>query len=101
MSLVPDEPRDVPSSLRTVFARDPLGRSDCTGTPRCGSFGPYRAKRRGAGPGRTGRDRSDTVKEGLAMPRRWGPGPVFVYESIAASRRWQHYAARSLFVLTL
>jgi ABC-type transport system involved in multi-copper enzyme maturation permease subunit len=35
------------------------------------------------------------------MPLRWGPGPVFVHESIAATRRWQHYALRSLFVLGL
>ncbi len=27
---------------------------------------------------------------------RWGPGPVFVYECIAGSRRWQNYAARSI-----
>jgi ABC-type transport system involved in multi-copper enzyme maturation permease subunit len=30
-----------------------------------------------------------------------GPGPVFVYEWITASRRWQGYAVRSLFVLGL
>ena len=35
------------------------------------------------------------------MPLRWGPGPVFVHESIAATRRWQFYALRSLFVLGL
>ena len=35
------------------------------------------------------------------MPFRLGPGPVFVYESITASRRWQQYALRSLSVLTL
>ncbi len=35
------------------------------------------------------------------MPLRWGPGPVFVHESIAATRRWQVYALRSLFVLGL
>jgi ABC-type transport system involved in multi-copper enzyme maturation permease subunit len=35
------------------------------------------------------------------MPMRWGPGPVFIHESIAATRRLQHYAARSLFVLGL
>jgi ABC-type transport system involved in multi-copper enzyme maturation permease subunit len=35
------------------------------------------------------------------MPRHWGPGPVFVYESITAARRWQGYALRSLFVLAL
>src|SRR5689334_4708561 len=35
------------------------------------------------------------------MPLRWGPGPVFVHESIAATRRWQLYALRSLFVLGL
>ena len=29
------------------------------------------------------------------MPLRWGPGPVFVHESIAATRRWQLYALRS------
>jgi hypothetical protein len=34
---------------------------------------------------------------------RWriGMGPVFVYERIAASRRWQGYALRALFLLTL
>lgn len=35
------------------------------------------------------------------MPKRWGPGPVFVYESITGARRWQVYALRSLFVLAL
>jgi ABC-type transport system involved in multi-copper enzyme maturation permease subunit len=35
------------------------------------------------------------------MPLRWGPGPVFIHESIAATRRWQLYALRSLFVLGL
>ena len=35
------------------------------------------------------------------MPLRWGPGPVFAYESIAATRRWQTYLLRSLFVLGL
>jgi ABC-type transport system involved in multi-copper enzyme maturation permease subunit len=36
------------------------------------------------------------------MPHvRWGPGPVFVYESIVATRRWQLYALRFLFVLGL
>jgi ABC-type transport system involved in multi-copper enzyme maturation permease subunit len=32
---------------------------------------------------------------------RWGPGPVFVHESIAATRRWQLYGLRALFVLGL
>jgi ABC-type transport system involved in multi-copper enzyme maturation permease subunit len=35
------------------------------------------------------------------MPLRWGPGPVFVHESIAVTRRWQLYALRSGFVLGL
>ena len=35
------------------------------------------------------------------MPMRLGPGPVFVHESIAATRRWQLYALRALFVLGL
>jgi ABC-type transport system involved in multi-copper enzyme maturation permease subunit len=35
------------------------------------------------------------------MPRNLGPGPVFVYESITAARRWQPYAVRSLFVLAV
>ncbi len=35
------------------------------------------------------------------MPRRFGPGPVFIHESIAATRRWQLYAMRSVFVLGL
>ena len=35
------------------------------------------------------------------MPLRWGPGPVFVHESIAVTRRWQLYALRSGFVLSL
>jgi ABC-type transport system involved in multi-copper enzyme maturation permease subunit len=34
------------------------------------------------------------------MPRL-GPGPVFAYESAVASRRWQVYALRALFVLAL
>lgn len=32
---------------------------------------------------------------------RWGPGPVFVYESLVATRRWQLYALRSAFVFGL
>ena len=35
------------------------------------------------------------------MAIRWGTGPVFVYESITAARRWQGYALRSLFVLSM
>jgi ABC-type transport system involved in multi-copper enzyme maturation permease subunit len=35
------------------------------------------------------------------MPLRLGPGPVFVYESIAGTRRWQLYALRAFFVLSL
>jgi hypothetical protein len=35
------------------------------------------------------------------MSLRWGPGPVFVHESIAATRRWQLYALRAVFVLSL
>ena len=35
------------------------------------------------------------------MPIRWGPGPVFAAEWLIASRRWQVYAARSLFVALL
>ena len=32
------------------------------------------------------------------MPTRLGPGPVFVYEWLTTSRRWQLYALRALFV---
>jgi ABC-type transport system involved in multi-copper enzyme maturation permease subunit len=35
------------------------------------------------------------------MPFYFGPGPVFVYESIAATRRPQFYAARAFFVVAL
>jgi hypothetical protein len=35
------------------------------------------------------------------MWKRWGLGPVFVYESLLNARRWQVYAVRSLFVLLL
>jgi ABC-type transport system involved in multi-copper enzyme maturation permease subunit len=35
------------------------------------------------------------------MPLRWGPGPVFIHESIAATRRWQLYGLRAFFVLCL
>jgi hypothetical protein len=35
------------------------------------------------------------------MPTRQGPGSVFVHESIAATRRWQLYALRALFLLGL
>jgi ABC-type transport system involved in multi-copper enzyme maturation permease subunit len=35
------------------------------------------------------------------VPIRWGPGPVFIHESIVASRRWQPYALRSLLVLVI
>ena len=30
------------------------------------------------------------------MKLRWGPGPVFAFESLVAARRWQMYALRSL-----
>ena len=46
-------------------------------------------------------DLSDRYREGCRCRWRWGPGPVFVHESIAAARRWQLYALRSLFVLGL
>jgi ABC-type transport system involved in multi-copper enzyme maturation permease subunit len=32
---------------------------------------------------------------------RWGPGPVFIYECLANSRRWQTYALRSVGVAAL
>ena len=32
------------------------------------------------------------------MPARWGLGPVFAYEWLTATRRWQMYAVRALFV---
>ncbi len=35
------------------------------------------------------------------MAMRWGPGPVFFFEFLTTSRRWQTYAARSVFVLLL
>src|SRR6267378_2951466 len=37
----------------------------------------------------------------LAMRLRWGLGPVFWYEWITISRRWQLYAFRSLFIAVL
>ncbi len=36
-----------------------------------------------------------------SIGRGLGPGPVFVYEWITSTRRWQGYALRSLFVLGL
>jgi ABC-type transport system involved in multi-copper enzyme maturation permease subunit len=35
------------------------------------------------------------------MPMRLGLGPVFIYESLVNSRRWQVYAGRAVFVLLL
>jgi ABC-type transport system involved in multi-copper enzyme maturation permease subunit len=35
------------------------------------------------------------------MPARWGLGPVFAFEWLIASRRWQMYAVRALVVLVL
>src|SRR5262245_57754529 len=32
------------------------------------------------------------------MPARWGLGPVFVFEWLVASRRWQMYAVRAVVV---
>ena len=32
---------------------------------------------------------------------RWGLGPVFIYECLANSRRWQTYAIRSVGVAIL
>lgn len=37
----------------------------------------------------------------MARSRRWGLGPVFVYEWLTGSRRWQMYALRALFVAML
>lgn len=37
----------------------------------------------------------------MATPRWPAPGPVFAYEWLMTSRRWQGYALRSLFVLLL
>src|SRR5262249_8816151 len=37
--------------------------------------------------------------QGPRMRLRWGLGPVFAYEWLRTSRRWQLYALRSLFVL--
>ena len=34
----------------------------------------------------------------FAMRFRWSPGPVFAFESVAAARRWQMYALRSIYV---
>ena len=42
--------------------------------------------------------RMDTAQRGPHMPMRLGPGPVFVYEWLTATRRWQLYALRVLFV---
>lgn len=35
------------------------------------------------------------------MPLRFGPGPVFAYESVAAARRWQTFAQRASAALAL
>ena len=35
------------------------------------------------------------------MRGRISPGPVFVFESMLAARRWQHYAGRAVFVLAI
>ncbi|AMV39622.1 ABC transporter permease [Planctomyces sp. SH-PL62] len=35
------------------------------------------------------------------MSWKWGPGPVFAYEWLRASRRWQLYASRSGFIAVL
>ena len=36
--------------------------------------------------------------KGLDVGTRLGPGPVFVYEWLTTTRRWQHYAVRAAFV---
>ena len=54
-----------------------------------------------SGPKSFGCKRRGSLQGGTPMPLRLGPGPVFVYESIAATRRWQLYALRSFFVLSL
>src|SRR3954453_8199463 len=41
------------------------------------------------------------MREADAMATRSWPGPVFAYEWLTASRRWQGYALRSLLVLLL
>jgi ABC-type transport system involved in multi-copper enzyme maturation permease subunit len=79
---------------RHDLTRDAAGRSGCR-PGRCSgiyvpkSFPVLEDARRGSQQG------------GTPMPVRFGPGPVFIYESIAAARRWQLYALRSLFVLGL
>ena len=35
------------------------------------------------------------------MPARIGPGPVFVYEWLTTTRRWQFYAVRAVFVAAI
>jgi ABC-type transport system involved in multi-copper enzyme maturation permease subunit len=37
----------------------------------------------------------------MRRPLRFGPGPVFVHEAIASTRRWSFFAMRALFVLAL
>jgi ABC-type transport system involved in multi-copper enzyme maturation permease subunit len=44
-------------------------------------------------------DHPDSTNEGqTVMAMRWGLGPVFGYEWLMTSRRWQMYAGRALFV---
>ena len=38
------------------------------------------------------REPREWLQGGTPMPLRFGPGPVFIYESISAARRWQVYA---------
>ena len=40
-------------------------------------------------------ERRGGIQGGMPMSLRLGPGPVFVYESITAARRWQHFAMRA------
>ena len=76
--------------LRDAFARAlSLARRVWVGDDIANAFLVFVARRCGSLPG------------GTPMPLHFGPGPVFIHESIAASRRWQMYALRSVFVLGL
>src|SRR5690348_4114660 len=60
--------------------------------------GPPRVARRNRRKARAARRGWVAISGGPHMPIRLGPGPVFVYEWITTSRRWQLYALRALFV---
>ena len=75
------------------------------GDPRLGSraqsFDSSRDSLKESGCGSESRKRVDVVFPDFNVRVRMGPGPVFAYEWLTTTRRWQLYALRAIFVSSL